>query len=135
MQAFSFSMEQKKQNFVINRIESLKYAFIGAVYLIKTENAIKVHCVSTILLSLLGYFTNITRTEWMLQFLAIGLVISVEALNTSIEKIADFIQPDFDKKIGTIKDVSAGAVLFAGLFGAVIVAFIYIPKLMLFLSQ
>ncbi|MGY5353976.1 diacylglycerol kinase [Wenyingzhuangia sp. IMCC45467] len=126
-------MKTKKQNFIINRIESLKYAIVGAVYLIKTENAIKVHCISTILLSLLGFITNITLTEWMFQFLAIGLVISVEALNTSIEKIADFIQPDFDKKIGTIKDVSAGAVLFAGLFGAIIIGFIYIPKLMHFL--
>ncbi|MDO3694750.1 diacylglycerol kinase family protein [Wenyingzhuangia sp. chi5] len=128
-------METKKQNFVVNRIESLKYAIVGALYLIKTENAIKVHCTSTLLLSILGYFTELSRIEWMFQFLAIGLVISVEALNTSIEKIADFIQPDFDKKIGTIKDVSAGAVLFAGLFGAIIIGFIYIPKLMLFLYQ
>ena len=128
-------METKKQNFVVNRIESLKYAIVGALYLIKTENAIKLHCISTILLSALGYFTHLTPIEWMFQFLAIGLVISVEALNTSIEKIADFIQPDFDKKIGTIKDVSAGAVLFAGLFGAIIIGFIYIPKLMLFLYQ
>lgn len=128
-------METKKQNFIVNRIESLKYAFIGAVYLIKTENAIKIHCISTILLSLLGYFFNISTTEWMFQILAIGLVASVEALNTAIEKIADYMQPNFDKKIGTIKDVSAGAVLFAGIFGAIIIGFIYIPKLMLFLSQ
>ncbi|GGF72689.1 diacylglycerol kinase [Wenyingzhuangia marina] len=128
-------METKKQNFVVNRIESLKYAIVGALYLIKTENAIKVHCTSTVILSLLGYFTGLSKIEWMFQFLAIGLVISVEALNTSIEKIADFIQPDFDKKIGTIKDVSAGAVLFAGLFGAIIIGFIYIPKLILFLYQ
>ena len=126
-------METKKQNFIVNRIESLKYAFVGALYLIKTEKAIQVHCFSTILLSSLGYFMNISHIEWMFQFLAIGLVISVEALNTSIEKIADFVQPDFDKKIGTIKDVSAGAVLFAGLFGAIIVGFIYIPKLIYFL--
>lgn len=126
-------METKKQNFIVNRIESLKYAFTGAVYLIKTEKAIQVHCLSIVLLSLLGYFMNISQIEWMFQFLAIGLVISVEALNTSIEKIADFIQPEFDKKIGTIKDVSAGAVLFAGLFGAIIVLFIYIPKFIYFL--
>lgn len=126
-------METKKQNFIVNRIESLKYATIGALYLIKTEKAIKVHCLSTLLLSLSGYFMNISQIEWMFQFLTIGLIISVEALNTSIEKIADFVQPEFDKKIGTIKDVSAGAVLFAGLFGAIIVGFIYIPKLMYFL--
>ena len=122
-------MKTKKNNIIVDRVLSLGYAYKGFIYLIKTENAIKVHCISTIILTILGYLTTLTNTEWMFQFTAIGLVISVEALNTSIEKIADFVQPDFDKKIGTIKDVSAGAVLFAGVFGAIIIGFIYIPKL------
>lgn len=124
----------KKQSFIINRIQSLKYAVIGAFYLIKTENAIKVHCISIFILSILGYVLNISSIEWMFQFLAIGLVVSIEALNTSVEKIADYIQPNFDEKIGVIKDISAGAVLFSGIFGTVVVGFIYIPKLLLFLN-
>jgi diacylglycerol kinase (ATP) len=50
-------------------------------------------------------------------------------LNSAIEKVADFIHPDFNKKIGLIKDVSAGAVFFAFLFALAVVCFVYIPKL------
>ena len=101
--------------------------------MIKTEKAIQVHCVSICILCLFGYHLNISNTEWMFQFIAMGLVISIESLNTAIEKIANFIQPNFDEKIAIIKDISAGAVLFAGIFGALTIAFIYIPKLIYFL--
>jgi len=50
-------------------------------------------------------------------------------LNSSIEGIADFIHPDFHTKIGYIKDVAAGAVLFAALIAIIIAAMIYIPYL------
>lgn len=72
---------------------------------------------------------HISNVEWMFQFFAIGLVISTEALNTAIEKIADYIHPEFDHKIGVIKDIGAGAVLFAAIFGLIILCFIYVPKL------
>jgi diacylglycerol kinase len=50
-------------------------------------------------------------------------------LNSPIEKVADFIHPDYNKKIGLIKDVSAGAVFFAALFALAVMCLVYIPKL------
>jgi len=43
-----------------------------------------------------------------------------EGLNTAIEKISDFVQPEFDKKIGFIKDVSAGAVMIVSIAATII---------------
>ena len=68
-------------------------------------------------------------TEWILQLLSIGLVLSIEGLNTAVEKVADFIHPEYHEKIGDIKDVAAGAVTFAALIAAIIGLIIYIPKL------
>ncbi|MDO6737326.1 diacylglycerol kinase [Wenyingzhuangia sp. 2_MG-2023] len=127
-------MKTKKHNLVVDRIYSLGYAIKGLLLLLQTENAIKVHAFSTILLTIIGFIFQLNATEWMFQFLTLGLVISIEALNTSVEKIADFIQPNFDEKIGTIKDVSAGAVLFSGVFGAIVVGIIYIPKIILYFN-
>ncbi|MEF9968111.1 MAG: diacylglycerol kinase family protein, partial [Longicatena sp.] len=42
-----------------------------------------------------------------------GLVITTEIINTCIEKICDVYTTEFDERIKSIKDVSAGAVLFA----------------------
>ncbi|WP_010135402.1 diacylglycerol kinase family protein [Ochrovirga pacifica] len=123
-------MKSKNKNIVVDRILSLGYAIKGLWLLLQTENAIKVHVISTLLLTIVGFIFQLSATEWMFQFLTLGLVIGVEALNTSIEKIADYIQPNFDPKIGTIKDVSAGAVLFSAVYGAVVVGIIYIPKIL-----
>jgi len=51
-----------------------------------------------------------------------------ESLNTAIEKIADFIHPEYHKQIGFIKDISAGAAFFAAIFAVIIGLIIYIPK-------
>lgn len=127
-------MKPKKKNIVEDRLYSLKYAFKGCLILLKTENAIKVHILSFVLLTVIGFIAQLSKTEWMFQILALGLVISIEALNTSIEAIADYIQPNFDKKIGELKDISAGAVLISAIFGAIILGFIYIPKILMYYS-
>ncbi|HCO85636.1 MAG TPA: diacylglycerol kinase, partial [Arenibacter sp.] len=59
----------------------------------------------------------------------IGLVLGIEGLNTAVEKIADFVQPEFDEKIGFIKDVSAGAVMLVSIAASIIGLIIYIPKI------
>lgn len=131
MQAFLvYIMKTQRKNFIIDRIYSFKYAVKGAIILLKTENAIKVHIFSTLILIAMGVFFKISSSEWMFQCLVMGLIVCVEALNTCVEAIADYIQPNFDKKIGILKDMSAGAVLFSALFGLVVMGFIYIPKIL-----
>ena len=52
---------------------------------------------------------------------------SIEGLNTAVEKIADFIHPEFHSRIGFIKDIAAGAVFFAALTAIIIGLMIYVP--------
>jgi diacylglycerol kinase (ATP) len=66
----------------------------------------------------------------MMQVLAFGLVLGIESLNTAVEKLADFVHPEFHNKIGFIKDIAAGAVLFAALAAIAIGLLIYVPKFM-----
>lgn len=119
---------EKKGTFVGNRLRAFKYAFKGAWLLIKNEPSVQVQTGLALLVTLAGFYFEISRTEWILQLLAIGLVMSTEGLNTAVEKIADFIHPDFHNKIGYIKDVAAGAVAFAALIATIIGVLIYGPK-------
>jgi diacylglycerol kinase (ATP) len=64
----------------------------------------------------------------MIQTLAFGLVLGIESLNTAVEKMADFIHPEFHDRIGFIKDIAAGAVMFAAIAAIVIGSLIYVPK-------
>ena len=63
-----------------------------------------------------------------MQILTFWLVLSIEGLNTAVEKIADFIHPEFHDRIGFIKDIAAGAVMFAALAAIAVGMLIYIPK-------
>ena len=101
-------MEFKKDtSFVSGRIKSLSYAYTGAVKLITTEHSIMVQLFIGFMLVLAGFYFGISREEWLMQILATGMVLSIEGLNTAVEKIADFIHPEYHKAIGFIKDIAA----------------------------
>jgi len=76
-----------------------------------------------------GFYFDISNTEWIVQILTIALIMGTEGLNTAIEKMADYMQPEFDKKIGIIKDVSAGAVMLVSIAATIIGFIIYLPKI------
>lgn len=115
--------------FFIGRIKSIKYAVKGFVLLLTTENSIITQSVIGLIFIGLGFYFEIDRIDWALQFLAIGLVLAIESLNTAVEKVCDFIHPDYHEKIGFIKDVASGAVTFAALTALAIAALIYGPHL------
>lgn len=121
---------QKDNTFVTGRLKSVTYAFKGAVKLITTEHSIMVQFSIGILITIAGFYFDISKTEWLFQTLAIGLVMSMEGLNTAIEKVADFIHPNYHERIGFIKDIAAGAVFFAALTAIAIGLIIYIPILL-----
>ncbi len=118
-----------KESFLKNRIKSVGFALRGALLLIRTEASIKIQVVLALLMTAAGFYFEISNTEWILQVLAISLVIGIEGANTAIEKICDFIHPEFDKRIGFIKDVSAGAVMLVSIGAIIVGLIIYLPKI------
>ncbi|WP_369765257.1 diacylglycerol kinase family protein [Flavobacterium sp. WC2429] len=119
---------QKDNTFFTGRLKSVTYAFKGAVKLISTEHSIMVQFSIGILLTVAGFYFGISSTEWLFQTMAIGLVMSIEGLNTAVEKIADFIHPNYHERIGFIKDIAAGAVFFAAITAIIIGLIIYMPR-------
>ena len=122
-------MQHNKEPFIINRLKSVGFAFKGMLILIKTEASIKIQVFIAIVVTIAGFYFNISATEWMVQIAMIGLVMSIEGVNTAVEYIADFIHPDHHPKIGLIKDISAGAVFIASIVAVIIAGIIYLPKI------
>lgn len=115
-------------SFLGKRLKGCGYAFKGALLLLRNEASIQVQATIGIIMVFAGFYFEISATEWMLQIFAIGLVISIEGVNTAAEEIADFVHPDFHSKIGLIKDIAAGAVFFAAVTAIIVGCIIYIPK-------
>jgi len=120
---------QKDETLFTGRLKSIVFAFKGALKLITTEHSVMVQSSLVVVMSIAGFYFGISREDWMFQIFAFGLVLSVEGLNTAVEKIADFVHPDFHERIGFIKDIAAGAVFFAAMTAIVIGALIYLPRL------
>lgn len=122
-------MKQTKESFLKNRIRSVGFSLRGIAVLIRTEKSIKIQLFAAVFITMVGFFANLTATEWIAQCIIIGLVLVAEALNTAIEKIADFVQPEYDEKIGLIKDIGAGAAGIAAIISLIVAGIIYLPRI------
>lgn len=121
----------KQQRFSISkRLKSFKYAFNGLRILIKEEHNARIHLFATICVIIAGLFFNISMNEWIGVIFSIGLVFSLEIINSSIENIADFISPEKHEMIKKIKDLSASGVLISAITALIIGLIIFIPKIL-----
>ncbi len=116
-------------SFLTKRLNSIRIAFRGASILLRSEASLKVQFAIAIVMTIAGFYFDISRTEWMIQILVVGGIMTAEGLNTAIERLSDFIQPEFNSRIGMIKDVSAGAVFIMAVTAIITGGIIYLPKI------
>lgn len=112
------------------RIHSFKHAWNGLRILIKEEHNARVHIFAAIIIIISGLLLKISNSEWIAIVFAIGIVISLEIVNSAIENIADFVSPEKHERIKTIKDLAAAAVLIGALSALTIGLIIFVPKLL-----
>lgn len=111
------------------RIKSFTYAFQGILLLFKYEHNAWIHGGMALIAIALGFLLNINPLEWITIVLCIALVLAAEAFNTALEKISDYIQPNQNKNIEHIKDLSAGAVLLIAIATLVVGFIVFLPKI------
>lgn len=97
------------------------YAWQGIVYAVKTQMNFRFHIVAAVWVILLSLFYEFSKTEYSVLFITIALVMSMELINTAIEKAVDLITDKKSALAKAAKDTAAGAVLVSAV-GAIIVA-------------
>ncbi len=112
---------------VRKRLNSFKYALSGLKTALKEEPNLKIHMTLGILTFCLGFYFQLTTTEWFIIILAIGLVIGVELTNTAIEEIVDAFTDVIHPSAKRAKDIAAAAVLVISISAAMIGAIVFIP--------
>ena len=108
-------------------MKSFAAAFRGVWTLICNERNFRFHLVATVVVIIACFFFNVEKAEWLAVFLSIGLVLSAEALNTSIEYICDLISPEYNTMVRVIKDVGAAAVILASIAALITGCIVFIP--------
>lgn len=105
--------------------KSFLNAFRGVFMMIKTERNFQVELFIFLINLFFIFYFRLNNTDAALVFIVSFAVLSAEIFNTAVEKICDIIQPDFDKRIGFIKDIAAGAVVLTAIAAVIVGILVY----------
>lgn len=110
-----------------------KYAWNGIRLALKNERNFRLHLLSALLVIICSFIFQLSAMEWGIILLIISLVITLEMVNSVIERLIDYVKPEIHPQAKMIKDIAAGAVLISAIFSVVIGLIIFIPKIIDFL--
>ena len=128
-------LSEKKRFSIVERAKSFSYAIRGLKLLFKTQHNSWVQISLTIVVIFLGIFLCISQTEWMFLILSIGAVFTAEAFNTAFEFDIDLTSPTYHPYARDTKDVAAGAVLITSIMATVVGIIIFLPKIILLITN
>jgi len=115
-------------------LKSTVFALQGLKQFFLKERNGQIQIIISVIAILIAFWLNISVTEWLFILIFISLGISLEMLNSAIEKLCNMVNPDFHPLIKNIKDLAAGAVLVASVFSLIAGLIIFIPKIFHLLS-
>ena len=100
-------------------------AITGVISMLKSERNFQIEVFALIINLLLIVYLKVTELEAALIIVVSFTVLSLEILNTCVEKICDIIQPKYDIRIKIIKDMAAGSVILMALASVIVGVLIY----------
>lgn len=120
----------EKSRFTVRaRARSFRFAFAGVWALLRREHNAWIHLAAAAGAIAAGVAWRISRVEWCLVLLCIGLVLAAEAFNTALESLADAAKPTPDPLVGRAKDLAAAGVLLVSIAAALVGLLIFGPHL------
>jgi len=115
--------------------DSLFNALRGIGYCLKNEKHMRIHLIFAASAMFLSWYFRLAVREWLPIIFSITLVITLEMVNTAIERTVDLYTGEKHPLAKAAKDVAAGAVLVAALNALVIGAVVFLPKICKYFSN
>jgi len=110
-------------------ISSFKIAFSGLKHAFLKEQTFRIQVIIGCLAVFLMFYFPLSSIKRAFIGLFIVLVLSLELINSQIERVLDFLVPNEHPKVKIIKDLSAAAVLLTSVGAAIIGIIIFLPYL------
>ncbi len=105
------------------------FAFNGIIHFFANDRNGRIHLAISVWVSIAGFYFGLSVNEWLALLLCFGLVICIEMLNHSLEKLCDMVHPVYHPGIKIVKDVAAGAVLWSVIISVIAGLLIFVPKI------
>lgn len=100
-------------------------AFRGIFLMIKSERNFQIELLAFFINLFLIFYLKLSSIDTILILIVSFGVLIAEIFNTAIEKICDIVHPEFDRRIGFIKDIAAGAVILTAILSVVVGGLVY----------
>lgn len=108
-------------------INNVKFANAGIRYFFQTEKNGRIQAIVSCMILVASWFFEINRIEWCLVIFCIALIVSLEMVNTALERVCAMLSTEYHPMVKIIKDVAAGAVWWASIFCSIIGIIIFMP--------
>ncbi|PEJ93059.1 diacylglycerol kinase family protein [Bacillus toyonensis] len=108
-------------------LDSFGYAIAGIFFCLRHERNMRIHYLAAVIVICCGFYFHITKIEWVVLLIVIGIVMGLEMVNTAVEKTVDLVIADIHPFAKIAKDVAAGAVLLFAVIAVIIGAIIFVP--------
>ncbi|MBB4805825.1 diacylglycerol kinase (ATP) [Chryseobacterium defluvii] len=105
--------------------KSFLNALRGVFLMAGSERNFKIELFVFFINVFLIFYLKLSATDAILILIVSFGVLGAEIFNTAVEKLCDIVQPDFDRRIGFIKDISAGAVLLMAIASVIVGIVVY----------
>ena len=92
-----------------------------------SEQVFAIFCIIGLIVFITMFLFRVPLYEKIILILTVTFIMTLELINSRIERILDIFQPNHDPKVKVIKDISAAAVLLACLGAAIIGILIFWP--------
>jgi diacylglycerol kinase len=114
---------------------SFRHAVDGIRTAIATERNFRFELVLAVASVVLALILPLSVAERAIVFLTIGIILSLELLNTAFEHLMDVLNPQYHEDVKKSKDIAAGAVLLASIAAATVGLVVFVPHIIPFVSK
>lgn len=109
--------------------KSYQAARQGLIRAMATEHSFRIHVLVAVVVVILILFLRLSRAEAALLILLVSTILTLELVNTVVERFVDMLEPRVHPYVGVIKDLMAAAVLITSVAAIIIGLVIFWPYL------
>ena len=120
--------ERKAQKGIKKFFHSFTYPIKGLRYTYRNEQNLAFDIGMALIVSILAFVFELSRTEWAILLLTMGLVISCELINTAIEATVDLVTEEYHPLAKVAKDTAAAEGFVFAIVAVIVGIIIFGPK-------
>lgn len=108
-------------------LKSVNFAFRGLKKVWRTEKNFRIHVLIATLVMLGAFFIGLTSFDYLILLLTITLVLTLEIINSGIERLVDMLAPATHHFVKEIKDLFAAVVLLSSILAVIVGLLVFGP--------